>query len=78
MMIRNDETLDDLLVGGLQVIQSRHGYRFLDAVLLVHFATLKVASGCVTWVRAVGSSLFSWPGEKTRRLRPWRYRRVCI
>lgn len=42
MMIRNDETLDDLLVGGLQVIQSRHGYRFsLDAVLLAHFATLK-------------------------------------
>ncbi|MGI6488266.1 MAG: tRNA1(Val) (adenine(37)-N6)-methyltransferase [Syntrophomonadaceae bacterium] len=42
MMIRNDETLDDLLVGGLQVIQSRHGYRFsLDAVLLADFAALK-------------------------------------
>lgn len=37
-----DETLDDLLIQGLQIIQKSRGFRFtLDAVLLAHFATLK-------------------------------------
>jgi tRNA1Val (adenine37-N6)-methyltransferase len=36
-----DETLDDLILGNMKVIQARHGYRFsLDAVLLAHFPEL--------------------------------------
>lgn len=35
------ETLDDLLLGGLQIFQAREGYRFsIDAVLLAHFPDL--------------------------------------
>jgi len=37
-----DETLDDLLINGLQIIQKAGGFRFtLDAVLLAHFVSLK-------------------------------------
>jgi tRNA1Val (adenine37-N6)-methyltransferase len=36
-----NETLDDLILGGMKLIQPKHGYRFsLDAVLLAHFAEL--------------------------------------
>jgi tRNA1Val (adenine37-N6)-methyltransferase len=36
--MQNNETLDDLILGGLKVFQPRRGYRFsLDAVLLAHF-----------------------------------------
>ncbi|MGE5423160.1 MAG: tRNA1(Val) (adenine(37)-N6)-methyltransferase [Ignavibacteriales bacterium] len=38
-LIRPDETLDDLVRGGLKVLQHRKGYRFsIDSVLLAHFA----------------------------------------
>ena len=40
--IKRDEKIDDLILGGLQIIQSRKGYRFsLDAVLLSFFPELK-------------------------------------
>lgn len=40
IVIKPDETLDDLLLGGLKVIQPKVGYRFsLDAVLLTHFCS---------------------------------------
>ena len=36
-----DETLDDLILGDMKLIQAVHGYRFsLDAVLLTHFPEL--------------------------------------
>lgn len=36
------ESLDDLILGGLKIIQARRGYRFsLDAVLLAHFPDLR-------------------------------------
>jgi len=39
--VREDESLDDLILGGMKVIQPRRGYRFsLDAVLLAHFPEL--------------------------------------
>jgi len=42
---RNDETLDDLLLGDMKLIQARRGYRFsLDAVLLAHFPDLSGVS----------------------------------
>jgi len=41
-LIKKDETLDDLILGGLKLIQSRRGYRFsLDAVLLAYFSDVK-------------------------------------
>lgn len=41
-LVGEDETLDDLIIGGLKLIQPRKGYRFsIDAVLLAHFATLE-------------------------------------
>ncbi len=39
-MINEDETLDDLLIGGLYIIQKRNAFRFgTDAVLLSDFAS---------------------------------------
>lgn len=41
-IVNYDETLDDLLINGLQIIQKAEGFRFtLDAVLLAHFVSLK-------------------------------------
>lgn len=38
----SEDTLDDLLINGLQVFQARQGYRFsVDAVLLAHFPELE-------------------------------------
>lgn len=40
-LIQAEETLDDLILGGLKIIQPIKGYRFsIDAVLLAHFADL--------------------------------------
>lgn len=40
--LRPGERLDDLLIGGLRIIQHADHFRFsLDAVLLAHFATVK-------------------------------------
>ena len=36
-----EESLDDLVLGGMKLFQSREGYRFsLDAILLAHFPVL--------------------------------------
>ncbi|BCR03935.1 SAM-dependent methyltransferase [Desulfuromonas versatilis] len=44
IILRSDETLDDLRLGGLKIIQKKDGYRFsLDPVLLCAFA--RVAPG---------------------------------
>ncbi len=41
-MVKPDETLDDLRLGGLKIIQKKDGYRFsLDPVLLCDFAEVK-------------------------------------
>lgn len=40
-LVREEESLDDLILGDLKVIQPRRGYRFsLDAILLAHFPVL--------------------------------------
>ncbi|MFY9175254.1 MAG: tRNA1(Val) (adenine(37)-N6)-methyltransferase [Peptococcia bacterium] len=40
--LQEDESLDDLLLNGLQIIQKTGGFRFtLDSILLAHFVTLK-------------------------------------
>lgn len=44
LVIRDEETLDDLILGGLKIIQPKKGYRFsLDAVLLSHFCSVSNA-----------------------------------
>lgn len=41
-LIQEDETLDDLDLNGIYVIQKKHGFRFgMDAVLLANFAKIK-------------------------------------
>ncbi len=40
--VENEETVDDLILDGMKIIQPKRGYRFsLDAVLLAHFASVK-------------------------------------
>ncbi len=40
--LRSDETLDDLQLEGIHVIQKKHGFRFgVDAVLLANFAKVR-------------------------------------
>jgi len=47
-LLSKDETLDDLILGGRKIIQSRHGYRFsLDSVLLAHFPDLEAVAQAV-------------------------------
>ena len=41
-LVHDDETLEDLQLGGLQLIQKKNGFRFgMDSVLLAHFAYIK-------------------------------------
>jgi tRNA1Val (adenine37-N6)-methyltransferase len=47
-ILNADETLDDLILGNMKIIQAVNGYRFsLDAVLLTHFAELSGVSHIV-------------------------------
>ncbi len=47
-LLRPGERLDDLLIGGLKIIQQAGQFRFsLDAVLLAHFATVKRGADAV-------------------------------
>ena len=40
--IREDETLEDLQLGGLKLLQKKNGFRFgMDSVLLAHFAFIR-------------------------------------
>lgn len=41
-LVQNDETLDDLQLNGINIIQKKHAFRFgIDAVLLASFAKIK-------------------------------------
>lgn len=41
-LVTNEETMDDLILGGLKIIQPRQGYRFsIDSILLAHFPDLQ-------------------------------------
>lgn len=42
MFLKEDETLDDLIIGNLKIVQPTKGYRFsIDAVLIAHFCLLE-------------------------------------
>lgn len=67
--LRDDESLDDLILGNLKVFQPRQGYRFsLDAVLLAHFPAdtrirqvIELGSGS-----GVVSLLMAWRAPQAR------------
>ncbi len=41
-LVQEDETLDDLQLGGINIIQKKDAFRFgIDAVLLANFAKIK-------------------------------------
>jgi len=47
-VIRADETVDDLILNNLRLIQKQNGFRFtLDSVLVAHFATVKTGDKIV-------------------------------
>ena len=47
-MIKADETVDDLMLYNLRLIQKKKGFRFtLDSVLVAHFATVKTGDQIV-------------------------------
>ena len=56
IILLDDETLDDLQMEGLRLIQKKHGFRFgMDSVLLADFAQIKPSDtvadfGCGTGV----------------------------
>lgn len=48
MVIKADETVDELLINNLRLIQKLKGFRFtLDSVLVAHFATVKTGDKIV-------------------------------
>ncbi|MGI6145430.1 MAG: tRNA1(Val) (adenine(37)-N6)-methyltransferase [Clostridia bacterium] len=48
IVIKADETVDDLLINNLRLIQKQKGFRFtLDSVLVAHFATVKTGDRIV-------------------------------
>ena len=48
--IEKDESIDDLQLNGLQLIQKNEGFRFgVDAVLLSHFANVKKKHRFMYW-----------------------------
>lgn len=41
-LVKENETLDDLIIGDLKIIQGKESFRFgIDAVILAHFASLR-------------------------------------
>lgn len=56
--LSQDESLDDLILGGLQLIQPLSGYRFsIDAILLAHFPELQ--SGMQIFDLGTGSGVIA-------------------
>lgn len=63
-LVREDETLDDLQLNGLHVIQKRDGFRFgVDAVLLANFAEIKKDSRVVDLCSGTGIIPFIIAGK---------------
>ncbi|SHH87949.1 tRNA1(Val) A37 N6-methylase TrmN6 [Clostridium collagenovorans DSM 3089] len=63
-LIRIDETLDDLGIRGIHVIQKREGFRFgVDAVLLANFAKVKNNSSVIDLCTGTGIVPFILAGK---------------
>ncbi|MBZ9684905.1 tRNA1(Val) (adenine(37)-N6)-methyltransferase [Clostridium estertheticum] len=64
--LRNDETLDDLQLKGIQVIQKKDAFRFgVDAVLLANFAKVRKEAKVVDLCSGTGIIPFILAGKTT-------------
>ncbi|MCY6484793.1 tRNA1(Val) (adenine(37)-N6)-methyltransferase [Clostridium aestuarii] len=64
-LIRTDETLDDLQLKGLHVIQKKEGFRFgVDAVLLANFAHVKKEARVIDLCSGTGIIPFIIAGKR--------------
>lgn len=64
--LRNDETLDDLNIKGIQVIQKKDAFRFgVDAVLLANFAKVRKDARIVDLCSGTGIIPFILAGKTT-------------
>ncbi|WP_102399643.1 tRNA1(Val) (adenine(37)-N6)-methyltransferase [Haloimpatiens massiliensis] len=64
-MVREDETLDDLQLGGLCVIQKKEGFRFgVDAVLLANFSKVKSRDRVIDLCSGTGVIPFIIEGKR--------------
>jgi len=64
--LRNDETLDDLQLKGIQVIQKKDAFRFgVDAVLLANFAKVRKNAKVVDLCSGTGIIPFILAGKTT-------------
>ena len=62
--LRDDETLDDLQLKGIHVIQKKHAFRFgVDAVLLANFAKVKKDAKVVDLCTGTGIIPFILAGK---------------
>ena len=63
--IKEDETLDDLQLKGIHIIQKKQGFRFgVDAVLLANFAKLKKSSNVIDMCTGTGIVPLLMAGKK--------------
>lgn len=63
--LRNDETLDDLQLNGIHIIQKKKAFRFgVDAVLLANFANVKKTSRVIDLCSGTGIIPFIIAGKK--------------
>ncbi|MGO5065748.1 tRNA1(Val) (adenine(37)-N6)-methyltransferase [Clostridium sporogenes] len=63
-IIKEDETLDDLQIKGIHVIQKKHAFRFgIDAVLLANFPTVKNGAKIVDLCSGTGIIPFILAGK---------------
>ncbi|PRR71812.1 tRNA1(Val) (adenine(37)-N6)-methyltransferase [Clostridium thermopalmarium] len=63
-LVKNDETLDDLQLKNLYVIQKKKGFRFgIDAVLLANFAQVKRGSSVIDLCSGTGIIPFILAGK---------------
>lgn len=66
--LKEDETLDDLQLKGIQVIQKKHAFRFgIDAVLLANYARVKKNSRVIDLCSGTGIVPFIIAGKTEAR-----------
>ena len=65
MIPDNDETIEDLQLDGLQLIQKKNAFRFgMDSVLLAHFANIRESDTVADFGTGNGVLLFLLKGRK--------------